>query len=99
MASEESIANLRKRRGTVRSSITRLSNSLRTLEEGGKSDVSDHAALLVKNLDRLDAELKSFHLKVIDLVDAEDDETMKKEQDYIGPSSSKSNAGHPSPAT
>lgn len=80
---EESIANWRKKQGTVRSSITKLSNKLGALEASSDPGVSDHVALLVKNLDRLDGELKSLHYKVLDLVHADDEETLEKEQDYL----------------
>ena len=83
MTTEEHAANWRKKRGTIRSSITKLSHNLAALEASGEPDVSDHAALLVKNLERLDTELRSLHFKVLDLVNAEDEETLDKEQEYL----------------
>ena len=73
---EESIANWRKTRGTTRSSITKLGTNLGALKASSNPDVFDHAALLVKNLDQLDAELKLHHFKVLDLVDADDVRTL-----------------------
>jgi len=84
MASEVSIVNLRKRRGTIRGSVTRLGNSLRELEgKADQPDTADHATVLVATLDRLDTELKALHFQVIDLVSAEDERTLEKEQDYL----------------
>ena len=57
---EEFLVNWSKKRGTVRNFITKLGNNLGTLKVLG---VSDYAAVLVKKLDRLDAELKFFHFK------------------------------------
>ena len=72
MSSEESI---------VRKSVTRLGTRLRELEETADQPGSaDHVAQLVARLDGLESEFKSIHFQVID---AEDEKSLDKEQEYL----------------
>ena len=74
-----SIGNLRKRRGVVRASITRLATHLRELEETPDHPrTADHATQLLTKLNALDAEYKSLHFEVVDLIDGSED--LEKEQ-------------------
>ena len=67
-------SNLRKQRGVVCASITKLGNRLRDLEgapnEPGVSDSSTCRPLAAK-LDILDVEFKTLHLQIVDLIDEE----------------------------
>ena len=73
------LPNLRKGRGTVRKSITRLGNRLPELEAAaGHPDTTDHAKQQIAKLEKLVSELKSIHFQVIDLIDAEDEGALEK---------------------
>ena len=73
-------ANLRKRRGVVRASITRLVKRLEDLETApDRPDVSSSAKQLAVKLEVLDTEYKALHLQLIDLIDEETEE-MDQEQ-------------------
>lgn len=59
-------ANLRKRRGVVRASVTRLAGRITELE--GTSDQprnADHARQLLTKLQTLDADYRAVHLQII----------------------------------
>ena len=72
----------RKRRGVVKASITRLSSRLKELESKAEEPAThDHAQRLATRLDTLDAEFKTHHFALIDLID--DEETLGKEQDAL----------------
>ena len=84
MSSEETIGNLRRRRGTVRRSLTKLGDTVGDLEvNSDKEDAAAHAKLLIDSLDQLDSDFKSFHFKVIDLIRDDDEKTMDKEQEHL----------------
>ncbi len=75
------ITGARKRRGTIRSSITRLINRLSVLE--GKT--ADYATLdlaqdAAKKLGELNQEFRTHHYQLLDLIEEEDDEALAKEQ-------------------
>ena len=73
-------ANLRKRRGVVRASITRLVKRLEDFETApDRPDVSSSAKQLAVKLEVLDTEYKALHLQLIDLIDEETEE-MDQEQ-------------------
>ena len=81
-SSARTASNLRKRRGVVRASITRLGNRLKELE--GSPDlpnIAEHAQQLTSKLESLDSEFRVHHLQLIDLID--DDPTLEKEQDTL----------------
>ena len=75
------ITGARKRRGTIRSSITRLINRLSILE----SKAADHTTLdlaqdAAKKLGELDREFRTHHYQLLDLIDEEDGEALAREQ-------------------
>ena len=73
------LSNLRKRRGVARASVTRLSTRLKDLEGNpGESTTLDLAQRMTQKLDALDAEFRTHHHALIDLID--DEETLEKEQ-------------------
>ena len=77
-----SIGNLRKRRGVVRGSITRLATRLRELEEiTDQPRTADHASQLLAKLESLDGEFKAIHFEIIDLIDESED--LEKEQTVL----------------
>ena len=82
MTEGNELTKIRRRRGVVRSSITRLEKRLRELEAiPSQPATADHAQELTAKLAVLDAEYKSYHLELIDLI--EDSEVLEKEQDTL----------------
>jgi len=64
--------------------ITRLGNRLSELEEAADHpDTADHARQQIAKLENLTSELKSIHFQVIDLIDAEDERSLEREQEYL----------------
>ena len=78
------LTKLRKRRGVVHASITRLESRLRELEEiSDQPTTADHAHQLAVRSKALDSEFKSYHLQLVDLIDENDDELLEKEQEIL----------------
>ena len=76
------LSTQRKRRGVVKASITRLGSCLKELESKVEEPTThDHAQRLATKLETLDAEFKTHHFSLIDLID--DDETLEKEQETL----------------
>ena len=74
--------DLRKRRGVVRASVTRLDTRLKTLEATPDAPgVSDRAKQLAAKLDGLEADFKINHFQLIDLIDNEDE--LEQEQEIL----------------
>ena len=74
-----SATNLRKRRGVAKASITRLDTRLKTLESATDQPTTrDSARQLSAKLKEYDAEFKTAHLSLVDLIDDED--ALKGEQ-------------------
>ena len=68
-----SATNLRKRRGVAKASITRLDTRLKTLESAiDQPTTRDSARQLSAKLKEYDAEFKTAHLSLVDLIDDED---------------------------
>ena len=77
-----SISNQRKRRGVVRASITRLGSRIKELESKVEEPTThDLAQRLATKLETLDAEFKSHHFSLIDLID--DEGTLGEEQEAL----------------
>ena len=77
------LSTQRKRRGVVKASITRLSSRLKEFESKvGEPTTHDHAQRLATKLETLDAEFKTHHFSLIDLID-DDDETLEKGQETL----------------
>ena len=77
-------SNLRKRRGVVRASVTKLNE--RILELEGITDVNriaDSARQLLTKLQILDSDFKRIHFDLIDLIDEADTTTLENEQAVI----------------
>ena len=84
MDEARALSSLRKKRGVARNSVTRLGTWLRELESDPEAaGVSDHAKQLLLKLDEADSNFKSLHFQVLDLIDENDDEALKKEQDIL----------------
>lgn len=74
MATEEArtaLSNGKKRRGVVRSSITRLEGRVAELEAKGELSAGDRlsAQTLARRLESLDSDFKTYHFAIVDLVD------------------------------
>ena len=73
------ISTLRRRRGVVRASITRLTNRLKDLEkDADRPTTLDLARGMTRKLDALDSDFRTHHHALIDLID--DEETLQREQ-------------------
>ena len=73
---------LRKRRGVVRASITRLTNRLKDLEKDADRPATlDLARGMTRKLDALDSDFRTHHHALIDLIDVE--ETLQGEQNTL----------------
>ena len=72
-------STLRKRRGVVRASITRLTSRLRDLEsDTDKPAALDLAQGMIRKLNALDSEFRTHHQALVDLID--DEEAIQTEQ-------------------
>ena len=81
---ERTLSNLRRRRGAVRGSITRLGGRLKDLEGAAdRPDVGVHAKQLASRLDTLDSDFKTLHFQIVDLISDENAEELGKEQDAL----------------
>ena len=76
------LSNLRKRRGVVKASMTRLDTRMRTLEEATDQPNTKNAAKqMLSRLNEASAEFKQIHLSLIDLID--DEEALGTEQSTL----------------
>ena len=76
------VSTLRKRRGVVRASITRLTNRLKELEGDTDSPATlDLAGGITRKLDALDTEFRAHHQALVDLID--DEEALLTEQNTL----------------
>ena len=74
-------ATLRKRRGVVLASITRLATKLRELEtRAHEPSALKLAHRMSQKIESLDSEFRAHHFALIDVVPDEDEETLLKEQ-------------------
>lgn len=77
-------ANLRKRRGVVRRSVTRLSDQISDLEAtADELRTAEHARQLLTKLQTLDSDFRKIHFELIDLIDEENTEALDTEQGAI----------------
>ena len=78
------VANLCKRRGGLRASITRLSGKITELERTlDQPRTADHARQLLSRLQTVDADYRALHLQIIDLIDEDDERALNDEQGRI----------------
>lgn len=75
---ERTLSNLRKRRGVVKASITRLETRLSAMESTPNENTVDNARQLLAKLRTYDSEFKDVHMSMIDLI--EDETTVLAEQ-------------------
>ena len=71
---------LRRRRGVIAGSITRLNTRLRELQDT-RTATPEQARLFLAKLNGLDAEYRELHMQVIDKT--EDDHRLEAEQDTL----------------
>ena len=77
-------ATLRRRRGVVRASITRLNTRLKDLESKiHESSTLSLAHRMSQKLESLDGDFKTHHYALIDEIDDAEEETLAKEQDTL----------------
>ena len=77
-------SGVRKRRGTVRSSITRLLNRLAALEgKAAEPSTFDLAQDMAKRLSELDREFRKHHDQLIDLIDETDEDGLESAQNEL----------------
>lgn len=77
------LSSLRKKRGIVKRFITRLVNTLKTLEVNPKAPgVTDQAKQLVTKLEGFDKDFRSIHYGIVDLFE-EDSEDLEKEHEVL----------------
>lgn len=77
-------ARIRKRRGVVKASITRLAKNHREL--AGKADEPNTLNLaqrMVKRLETLDLQFKEYHGALIDLIKDDEEAALQREQDVL----------------
>ena len=76
------IATVKKRRGVARASLTRLTNRIQDIErESGEPKTLELAQRMAQKLTDLDAEFRSHHHALIDLI--EDDDALSREQETL----------------
>ena len=76
------IATVKKRRGVARASLTRLTNRIQDIErESGEPKTLELAQRMSQKLTDLDAEFRSHHHALIDLI--EDDDALSREQETL----------------
>ena len=79
-----SLSNCKKRRGIVRASITRFNTKLKDLEsKADQPGTFDLAQQMKHKLETLDKDFKTYHYALVDLIDAEDEATLKNEQETL----------------
>ena len=84
MDEARALSSLHKKQGVARSSVTHLGNRLRELESDPEAaSVPDRVKQLLLKLNEADSDLKSLHFQVLDLIDENDHEALKKEQDIL----------------
>ena len=70
---QHTLSTLRRRRGITKASITRLPTCLKDLEgDITRPWTNDHTQKMQQKLDALDAEFRSHHQGIVDLINSED---------------------------
>ena len=79
---ERALSTARKRRGIAKASITRLEIHITELERKDVLTAEDRLATqrLLQRLDALDADFKSHHFAVVDLLDEDDTDAVDAQQ-------------------
>ncbi len=74
-----SISNVRKRRGVIRSSLTKLITKTNEIETSGSPLKRDRAQQALIKLDSLDKEFRAQHFQLIDYLEKEDELSEQQE--------------------
>uniref|UniRef100_A0A1X7SDA2 Uncharacterized protein n=1 Tax=Amphimedon queenslandica TaxID=400682 RepID=A0A1X7SDA2_AMPQE len=78
------LSSLHKKRRAAGSPITRLNNQLKDLEADPEvPGASDSAKHLLLKLNEAESHFKTLHYQVLDVIDENDDEALRKEQDIV----------------
>ena len=78
------LTSFRRKRGVNKRSITRLVNTLKTLEATPDAPgVFDHAKQLVTKLEDFDKDFRSVHFEIVDLFGEEESEDLEKEHEVL----------------
>ena len=74
------LATLKRRRGRVKASLTKLATKLRELEETEFApSIASQAQQYLKRLETLDANVKTHHLAIVDVTEEEEQLTLEQE--------------------
>ncbi len=76
---DDSISNVRKRRGVIRSSLTKLITKTKEIESSGSPLKRDRAQQALIKLDSLDNEFRAQHFQLIDYLEEEDELSEQQE--------------------
>ncbi len=76
-----SISNVRKRRGVIRSSLTKLITKTNEIESSGSPLKRGHAQQALIKLDSLDKEFRAQHFQLIDYL--EEEEELSDQQEVL----------------
>jgi len=77
-------ANLKKRRGAQRASVTRLGTRVTELEDiADQPGTTGHARQILTKLKSCDDEFKKWHFQIIDSIDEEDGVSLDNEQTVL----------------
>ena len=78
------LTSLRRKRGVIKRSITRLVNNLSTLEVSSDDAATvDHAKQLITKLEGFDKDFRSVHFEIVDLFGEEESEDLEKEHEVL----------------
>ena len=81
---EKAIASLKKRRGTTKGTVTRLSGKVRELEADPKRpDIFQAATLVLEKIQGAEKEFKAIQEELIDTIDADNEEELQREQEVL----------------
>lgn len=73
-----------KRRGVIRASVTQLDGRITELERiPDQPRTSDHAKQLLARLQTFDADYRSLHLQLVDLIDEKNTKALDAEQRHL----------------
>ena len=77
------LATIRRRRGVVRASITRLATKLGELEAAHEPSALNLDHRMSQKIDALDSEFRTHHYTIVDAIPDDDDETPSREQEVL----------------
>ena len=87
MDSKDVLPSLRKKRNHVKGLITKLANRLRELEcMEASPEVAKLASDLLKKMQGLNADFKTFHFEILECIDVADEASLGNEQEAFNTS-------------